>query len=113
MLYFFVGEGLRIGAHDVPAHAALELVATQDWLLTNTGEDLYDATRRSRELRPQFFAYRELQGGTHDIVDEQPGPWVEAVTAFCRRHGFGGSLPQQTRRLAHASPYGSEPPAVD
>ena len=37
MLYFFVGAGLRIGTHDVPAHAALELVAGQDWPLTNTG----------------------------------------------------------------------------
>ncbi len=51
-------------------------------LLTNTGEDLYDATRRARELRPDFFAYHELQGGTHDIVDEQPQAWVAAVTAF-------------------------------
>lgn len=60
----------------------LQALQVPTLLLTNTGEDLYDATRRSRELRPQFFAYRELQGGTHDIVDEQPGPWVEAVTAF-------------------------------
>jgi len=51
-------------------------------LLTNTGEDLYDATRRSRDLRPDFFVYRELQGGTHDIIDEQPAAWVAAVADF-------------------------------
>ncbi len=56
-------------------------------LLTNTGEDLYDATRRSRDLRPDFFAYQELQGGTHDIIDEQPEAWVAAVTAFLAAGG--------------------------
>ena len=51
-------------------------------LLTNTGEDLYEATQRSRDLRPGFFAYRALQGGTHDIIDEQPEAWVAAVADF-------------------------------
>jgi redox-sensitive bicupin YhaK (pirin superfamily) len=37
MLYFFVGESLRIGAQEVREHAALQLQAGQDWLLTNTG----------------------------------------------------------------------------
>lgn len=51
-------------------------------LLTNTGEDLYAATVRARDLRPEFFAFAELKGGTHDIVDEQPQEWVAAVTTF-------------------------------
>ena len=37
MLYYFVGEGLRVGPQDVAAHAAMELVADQDWALENTG----------------------------------------------------------------------------
>jgi len=37
MLYYFVGDGLRVGPQDVAAHAALELVAGQDWALENTG----------------------------------------------------------------------------
>ena len=37
MLYFFVGDSLRVGPQDVGQHAALELVAGQDWQLTNTG----------------------------------------------------------------------------
>jgi hypothetical protein len=37
MLYFFGGDSLRVGPQDVGQHAALELVAGQDWPLTNTG----------------------------------------------------------------------------
>lgn len=59
----------------------LAAVAAPTLLFTNTGEDLYAATRRSRELRPDF-AYAELAGGTHDIVDEQPREWVAAIEAF-------------------------------
>src|SRR5690606_3257928 len=32
MLYFFVGESLRVGPQDVDRHAALEVRADQDWL---------------------------------------------------------------------------------
>jgi pimeloyl-ACP methyl ester carboxylesterase len=56
-------------------------------LLTNTGEDLYEATQRSCELRPGFFAYRALQGGTHDIIDEQPEAWIAAVSDFLGAKG--------------------------
>lgn len=51
-------------------------------LFTNSGEDLYAATRRAYELRRDFFRYAELPGGTHDIVDEQPEPWVEIIDHF-------------------------------
>ena len=37
MLYFFVGDSLRVGPQDVDRHAALQVRAGQDWLLTNTG----------------------------------------------------------------------------
>jgi pimeloyl-ACP methyl ester carboxylesterase len=50
-------------------------------LYTNTGEDLYAATNRCRSLRPDF-AYAELPGGTHDIVDEQPEAWAAGVLKF-------------------------------
>ena len=52
-------------------------------LLTNTGEDLYEATRRCHDLRPDF-AYAQLQGGTHDIIDEQSGSWTDEVVRFLR-----------------------------
>lgn len=50
-------------------------------ILTNTGDDIYYAAGRAQELRPDFD-YVELEGGTHDIVDEQPQAWSEAVAQF-------------------------------
>jgi pimeloyl-ACP methyl ester carboxylesterase len=50
-------------------------------LFTNTGEDLYAATRRAQKLAPHF-AYAELKGGTHNIIDEQPEAWARIVTTF-------------------------------
>lgn len=52
-------------------------------LFTNTGEDLYAATNRCRALRPDF-AYAELEGGTHDIMDEQPAAWTRTIANFLR-----------------------------
>ncbi len=57
---------------------------TRTLLFTNTGEDLYESTRRAHALRPAFFAYAELQGGSHDIIDEQPQAWTEVVVRFLR-----------------------------
>ncbi len=37
MLYFFVGDSLRVGPQEVDRHAALQVRAAEDWLLTNTG----------------------------------------------------------------------------
>jgi pimeloyl-ACP methyl ester carboxylesterase len=62
--------------------ALLHALRVPTLLLTNTGEDLYEATIRARALRPDFFSYASLQGGSHDIVDEQPQAWSEAVCAF-------------------------------
>lgn len=62
--------------------AALLARITQPTLLfTNTGEDLYAATQRCHELRPDF-AFAALEGGTHDIVDEQPAAWARSVVEF-------------------------------
>ncbi len=66
--------------------AALRDLAVPTLLLTNTGEDLYRATQRAREARPDL-PYVELEGGTHDIVDEQPDAWVAAVLDFMRGDG--------------------------
>lgn len=53
-------------------------------ILTNTGEDLYQLSCRARDLRPDF-AFVALEGGTHDIVDEQPENWANAVADFVLR----------------------------
>lgn len=63
--------------------ADLMAIAAPTLIFTNTGEDLYAASQRAHALRPDF-AFAELEGGTHDIVDEQPEAWVDAVSAFLR-----------------------------
>lgn len=52
-------------------------------ILTNTGDDIYHLSCRARDMRPEL-AFTELVGGTHDIVDEQPEAWAEAVVAFIK-----------------------------
>jgi pimeloyl-ACP methyl ester carboxylesterase len=59
----------------------LKAIDVPTLVFTNTGEDLYEASRRAAALR-EDFAYTELEGGTHDIVDEQPENWAGAVAAF-------------------------------
>jgi pimeloyl-ACP methyl ester carboxylesterase len=71
--------------------AVLRELQVETLLLTNTGEDLYEATQRSRDLRPGFFAYRELAGGSHDIIDEQPGPWTRTVADFLELGAAAGT----------------------
>lgn len=52
--------------HDLVAITAPTLV------VTNSGEDWYEASKRTVTMHPHFVL-EELEGGTHDIVDEQPG----------------------------------------
>ena len=69
-------------AHDL--RADLLAIASPTLVMTNTGEDLYEASRRAVALRPDF-AFAALDGGTHDIVDEQPEAWARAVIDWLRR----------------------------
>lgn len=66
-------------AHDIGV--PLKVITQPALILTNTGDDLYAASCRARDLRPDF-AFFALTGGTHDIVDEQPGEWAAAVSRF-------------------------------
>jgi pimeloyl-ACP methyl ester carboxylesterase len=50
---------------------------------TNSGEDLYASTQRAYALRPDC-RYGELEGGTHDIVDEFPESWSAHIIAFLK-----------------------------
>ena len=77
-------------AHDL--RADLLAVGAPTLVLTNTGEDLYEASRRTVLLRP-VFAFAELEGGTHDIVDEQPEAWALAVSTFLRHSRESGNPP--------------------
>jgi len=50
-------------------------------VLANSGDAIYAMSQRTKEMRPDF-AYIELEGGTIDIIDEQPEAWAEAVAGF-------------------------------
>ncbi len=50
-------------------------------LLVNTGDVQFALCLEARALRPDF-AFVQLEGGTHDIVDEQPDAWCAAVAGF-------------------------------
>jgi pimeloyl-ACP methyl ester carboxylesterase len=64
--------------------SVLRRLSVPTLMFTNTGEDLYQSSRRAHALRSDFFAYAELEGGSHDIVDEQPANWVREVVRFLR-----------------------------
>jgi len=50
-------------------------------VLANTGDAIYAQSQRTMEIRPDF-AYVELEGGTIDVIDEQPAAWTKAVAGF-------------------------------
>ncbi|MFK7958096.1 MAG: alpha/beta fold hydrolase [Lysobacterales bacterium] len=70
-------------------HAAFNYLMEPDFLAlsvptmirTNSGDDIYYLAKKAHTLRPDF-AYQELSGGTHDIVDEQPEAWSRQVAGF-------------------------------
>ena len=64
--------------------ALLRAVQVPTMLMTNTGEDLYEATGRARAIRPDFD-YAALDGGSHDIIDEQPQNWARTVIEYLGR----------------------------
>jgi pimeloyl-ACP methyl ester carboxylesterase len=68
-------------AHDLAAD--LKAMLCETLILSNTGDDLYEASRRAHALRPDF-GFAALDGGTHDIIDEQPNAWAKAVIGFLR-----------------------------
>lgn len=53
-------------------------------VLNNTG-DFFELASRATQARPDF-AVTVLEGGTHDIQDEQPQAWTEAVVNFLNHH---------------------------
>ena len=66
-------------AHDLAAD--LMALKAPTLIFSNSGEDLYAASRRAHAMRPDF-AFAALEGGTHDIVDEQPEAWTAVVNGF-------------------------------
>ncbi|MEM8984708.1 MAG: alpha/beta hydrolase [Pseudomonadota bacterium] len=74
------GDAFRaVFAHDMAGDLAA--IACPTLILTNTGEDLYAASKRAHAERPDM-QFVSLDGGTHDIVDEQPENWSRVVADF-------------------------------
>jgi pimeloyl-ACP methyl ester carboxylesterase len=53
-------------------------------IFTNTGEDLYAASRRAHALRADVFGYAELEGGNHNVTDSHAAPWAKVVAGFAK-----------------------------
>lgn len=47
-------------------------------VFSNTGDSIHQIAERAKEIRPDFD-WAEIEGGTFDIIDEQPEAWVGAV----------------------------------
>ncbi len=62
----------------------IPLISHPTLVLTNTGDAIYKNALDAMKLRPDF-SVAEIEGGTIDIVDEEPEQWVEAVSGFIRR----------------------------
>jgi hypothetical protein len=65
----------------VPARCLIPEGAPPTLVLTNSGEDLFAASARASASRPDW-RFAALDGGTHDIVDEQSEAWAAAVIDF-------------------------------
>jgi len=77
--YFSAFEG--VFAHDVEAD--LKRIEAPTLVLSNSGDDLFEASKRAAALRPEWD-FAALEGGTHDIVDEQPEAWAAAVAGWIK-----------------------------
>ena len=83
MLYYFVGDGLRLGLHDVPGHAALEVDARQDWLLSNTGTQAVEClVLQGRPMAEPVAQYGPFVMNTQQEI-------MQAMQDY-RRTQFGG-----------------------
>ncbi|MFT4243443.1 MAG: pirin family protein [Acidovorax sp.] len=84
MLYFFAGDGLRIGPQLVDRHAALHLRADQGWLLANTGSAVAECLllqgQPIGEPVAQYGPFvmntrEEIMQALHDYQRTQFGGW--------------------------------------
>jgi pimeloyl-ACP methyl ester carboxylesterase len=73
-----------IAAFEYDLENALSKIKQSAMILTNTGDDIYFAALRAKELRPDFI-FKALADGTHDIVDEQTNEWVDLIVDFIKK----------------------------
>jgi len=62
---------------------ALKRIQHETMILSNTGDvTIHNQVKEAHaKLRPDLV-YKELEGGTGDVVDQMPEEWVDAVVAF-------------------------------
>ena len=83
MLYFFAGESLQIGNVLADRHAALELVAGQDWQLVNSGSTAVECLLlQGRPLNEPVVKYGPFVMNTQEEI-------MQALQDY-RRTQFGG-----------------------
>ena len=87
-----VCESVRAGEYGWYAHnavfqydhgAAMQKLSQPNLILINSGDGIAHLAQRAHEMCPHFD-YVEMEGGTHDIVDEQPEAWAKAVAAYLK-----------------------------
>lgn len=62
---------------------ALPRITHPTMILANTGDAIYAQSQRAAQMRPDF-EFIALEGGTIDIIDEQPQAWAQAVAAYLK-----------------------------
>lgn len=72
--------------YDHDLEPAIKAIAVPTLVLSNTGDEVHGDSLRVHERRPDF-ELALLEGGTHDVVDELTGEWVDAVASFFERAG--------------------------
>ena len=89
MVYFFVGDSLRVGPQDLDRHAALQVRAEADWLLTNTGSTAVEClVLQGRPIGEPVAQYGPFVMNTQAEI-------MQAMNDY-RRTQFGGwPWPQQ------------------
>ncbi len=63
----------------------LETLQLPMLFITNTGDMIHEETLRAHAVRPDAELV-QLEGGTINIVDEQPDAWSAAIVEFLDRH---------------------------
>ncbi|MSO99002.1 MAG: alpha/beta hydrolase [Rhodospirillaceae bacterium] len=64
-------------------NASIPKIKHRTLILTNTGDQIYENAKRTKQMRPDF-AFVEFQGGGVDIVDQNSDAWADAVAAFVK-----------------------------
>lgn len=71
-------------------------------IVTNDGDMIYVQAMRTAKLRPDAKLV-VLKGGTHNITDEQPEAWAQAIIDFIGRRRLGAGVRNASRSAGESS----------